>query len=197
MKKYFLPLILSCSIALPTHAQNATDPLLDLAWRLNQQGTKLLSAGKPDRALSMWEESHKIYSQMRDTEGTIGTKINQAQALQSLGFYQKAATSLQVVNSQLQKQPDSPLKMRGLYSLGTALKSLRVLEKKSDSLGAIDILKQALKLAETIGDRDTGDKIKLSLGNTIQLLGTERHNEAIEYYQQLASSNTPIVKVQA
>jgi CHAT domain-containing protein len=197
MKKHLLPLLIACSIALPATAQSQTNPLIDRAWKLNQEGTELLAQGKPDRALALWEQANKIYTQAKDTEGIIGTQINQAQALQSLGFYRKASLSLQAVNTKLQQQPNSPLKMRGLYSLGTTLKSLRVLEKKDDNLGAVDTFKQALKIADAIGDRDTADKIKLSLGNTIQLLGTDHHPEAIELYQQLQSSNLSIVRVQA
>jgi CHAT domain-containing protein len=198
MKKYLPVLLISLLSTLPVQAQtSAPNPLINLAWRLNQQGTELLTTGKPDRALAVWEQANTIYTQVRDTEGIIGTQINQAQALQALGFYHKASLSLQAVNSKLQQQPDSPLKVRGLFSLGTTLKSLRVLEKKGDNLGAVDILKQALKLAEKIADRETSDKIKLSLANTLQLLGTERQSESIDLYQQLQASNSPIVRVQA
>jgi CHAT domain-containing protein len=197
MKKYLPALFITILSILPAMAQTTNNPLVDRAMKLNQEGTELLATGKPDRALSVWEQANKIYTQIRDSEGMIGTQINQAQALQSLGFYHKASISLQAVNIKLQQQPNSPLKVRGLFSLGTTLKSLRVLEKKGDNLGAIDILKQALKIANAIGDRDTADKIKLSLGNTIQLLGTDRHPEAIELYQQLQSSNSPLVRVQS
>jgi CHAT domain-containing protein len=205
MKKLLPALLLTCSIVLPATAQTPSNPLVDRASRLNQEGTELLAKGNANRALTMWEQANKIYTQVKDTEGIVGTQINQAQALQSLGFYRQASISLQTVNTKLQQQPNSPLKMRGLYSLGTALKSLRVLEKKGDNLGsnglpsatAIDTLKQALTIAESIGDRETADKIKLSLGNTIQLLGVDRQPEAIELYQQLQSSTLPLVKVQA
>jgi CHAT domain-containing protein len=197
MKKYLPALLITVLSILPAQAQTSTNPLVDRAWKLNQEGTELLAQGKPDRALALWEQANKLYTQAQDTEGIIGTQINQAQALQALGFYRQASLSLQTVNTKLQQQPNSPLKVRGLYSLGTALKSLRVLEKKGDNLGAIDILKQALKIADSIGDRDTADKIKLSLGNTIQLIGTDRYPEAIELYQQLQSSKLPLVKVQS
>jgi CHAT domain-containing protein len=197
MKKYLPALLITLLSTLPAQAQTPNNALVNIAWKLNQQGTELLATGKPDRALALWEQANKLYTQVKDTEGIIGTQINQAQALQALGFYHKASLSLQTVNTKLQKEPNSPLKMRGLYSLGTSLKSLRVLEKKGDNLGAIDTLKQALKIADTIGDRATADKIKLSLANTIQLLGIDRQPEAIELYEQLASSNLPLVKVQA
>ena len=197
MKKLLLALLIAFSTTLLAAAQSDSNPLIDRAWKLNQEGTELLAKGDANRALALWEQANKLYTQAQDTEGIIGTQINQAQALQALGFYRQASLSLQTVNTKLQQQPNSPLKVRGLYSLGTALKSLRVLEKKGDNLGAIATLKQALKIADSIGDRDTVDKIKLSLGNTIQLLGTDRYQEAIELYQQLQSSKLPIVKVQA
>jgi CHAT domain-containing protein len=197
MKKHLLPLFLVYTIALPATAQTSTNPLLDRALKLNLEGTELLATGKADRALAAWEEATKIYTQIRDPEGMIGTQINQAQALQALGFYRQASLSLEKVNTKLQQQPNSPLKVQGLLSLGTTLKSLRILEKKGNNLGAIDTLKQALKIAEAMADRDTIDKIKLSLGNTIQLLGADRQPEAIELYQQLVSSAVPIVKVQS
>ena len=197
MKKLLLALLIAFSTTLLASAQSYSNPLIDRAWKLNQEGTALLAKGDANRALALWEQANKLYTQAQDTEGIIGTQINQAQALQALGFYRQASLSLQTVNTKLQQQPNSPLKVRGLYSLGTALKSLRVLEKKGDNLGAIATLKQALKIADSIGDRDTADKIKLSLGNTIQLLGTDRYPEASELYQQLQSSKLPLVKVQA
>ena len=197
MKKLLLALLIAFSTTLLAAAQSDSNPLIDRAWKLNQEGTELLAKGDANRALALWEQANKLYTQAQDTEGIIGTQINQAQALQALGFYRQASLSLQTVNTKLQQQPNLPLKVRGLYSLGTALKSLRVLEKKGDNLGAIATLKQALKIADSIGDRDTADKIQLSLGNTIQLLGTDRYPEAIELYQQLQSSKLPLVKVQA
>ncbi len=198
MKKLCLALLIALSTTLLAATQSSySNPLIDRAWKLNQEGTELLAKGDANRALALWEQANKLYTQAQDTEGIIGTQINQAQALQSLGFYRQASLSLQTVNTKLQQQPNSPLKVRGLYSLGTALKSLRVLEKKGDNVGAIATLKQALNIADRIGDRDTADKIKLSLGNTIQLLGTDRYPEAIELYQQLQSSKLTLVKVQA
>jgi CHAT domain-containing protein len=197
MKKHFLSLLIACSFALPAQAQTPTNPLVDRAWKLNQEGAEFLAKGNANRALALWEQATNIYTQVRDTEGIIGTQINQAQALQSLGFYRQASLSLLKVNTKLQQQSNSALKMRGLYSLGTALKSLRVLEKKGDNLGAIETLKQALKIADNIGDRDTAAKIKLSLGNTLQLLGSDRHPEAMDLYQELQASTLPLVKVQA
>jgi CHAT domain-containing protein len=177
--------------------------LLNHAQTLNQKGTEYLAAGKADLALTSWQEAHKIYTKIRDIEGIIGTEINQAQALQSLGFYSQSLLMLGSVNCQLQKQPNSALKVRGLFSLGNALQSLRVLDKKAGNatqcidLGAKETLTQALAIANAIDDRELAAQIKLSLGNTLQMMGEEQLVPAISIYQELISSAAPLVKIQA
>ena len=61
-----------------------TQPNLDiLAQALNTQGSLLLATGKTERALKTWQEAENIYAQVSDERGVLGSKINQAQALQS------------------------------------------------------------------------------------------------------------------
>lgn len=180
-----------------------SNTLLNYAQALNQKGTEYLAAGKADLALTSWKEAHKIYTKIRDIEGIIGTEINQAQALQSLGFYRQSLLMLESVNSQLQKHPRSQLKARGLFSLGNALLSLRVLEKKVGNaiqaidLGAKETLIQALATANEINDQELAAQINLSLGNTLQMMGEEQLVPAIDTYQKLISSVSPLVKIQA
>jgi tetratricopeptide (TPR) repeat protein len=112
-------------------ANEASNPTLQSAQQLNQQGAELLAAGKPEQALTNWQQAQKLYTQAQDPQGIIGTKINQAQALQSLGFYRQALLNLQAVNTTLQQQPDSDLKMQGLLGLGNSLRALRILEQKT------------------------------------------------------------------
>jgi CHAT domain-containing protein len=180
----------------------ANNPLLNYAQTLNQQGTDYLAAGKADLALKSWREAHKIYTQIRDEQGIVGTEINQAQALRSLGFYRQSLVTLQSVNTRLQKQSNSALKVRGLFSLGNALQSLGVLDKKASNardldLGAMQVLDRALKIANDIDDPHLAAQIKLSLGNTLQTIGGEQLVPAIATYQELTSSAYPLVKVQA
>jgi CHAT domain-containing protein len=180
----------------------SNNPLLNYAQTLNRQGTDYLAAGKADLALKSWQEAHKIYTQIRDEQGIIGTEINQAQALRSLGFYRQSLVRLQSVNTRLQQQSNSALKVRGLFSLGNALQSLGVLDKKASNVGNLDagamqVLTQALKIAEDIDDRQLAAQIKLSLGNTLQTIGGEHLVPAIATYQELTSSAYPLVKVRA
>jgi CHAT domain-containing protein len=179
----------------------AANSTLQSAQSFNQQGAKYLAAGQADLALKSWKQAYSLYSQAQDPAGMIGSQINQAQALQSLGFYRQSLLLLRSINSTLQQQPNSSLKAQGLLSLGNGLRGLRQLEKKNEKpgtpVGAKEILKQALSIANAVQDSATAAQIKLSLGNTLQLLGTEQSATAIETYKELATATDPLLKVQA
>ena len=204
-----LPAVASSPSNLPTStAVNTTidsnNPLLKTAQTLNQRGAEFLAAGKPDKALTNWQEAHQLYTKVKDPQGMIGTKINQAQALQSLGFYRQALLNLQEVNVKLQQQPDSQLKMQGLLGLGNSLRALRILEQKTTTasqgvvLGAKETLNQSLKIATALQDRAAIDLINLSLGNTLNLIGgAEQEQAAIDTYQKIAPDALPLIRVQA
>ena len=183
---------------------DSNNPLLKTAQTLNQRGAEFLAAGKPDKALANWQEAHQLYAKVKDPQGMIGTKINQAQALQSLGFYRQALLNLQEVNVKLQQQPDSQLKMQGLLGLGNSLRALRILEQKTTTasqgvvLGAKETLNQSLKIATALQDRAAIDRINLSLGNTLNLIGgAEQEQAAIDTYQKIAPDALPLIRVQA
>jgi CHAT domain-containing protein len=186
----------------PTNSEKiAANSTLQSAQTFNQQGAKYLAAGQADLALKSWKQAYNLYSQAQDPAGMIGSQINQAQALQSLGFYRQSLLLLRSINSTLQQQPNSSLKAQGLLSLGNGLRGLRQLEKKNEKpgtpVGAKEVLKQALSIANAVQDSATAAQIKLSLGNTLQLLGTEQSATAIETYQELATATDPLLKVQA
>jgi CHAT domain-containing protein len=185
-----------------TSAQSDNSPLA-AAQQLNQRGAELLAAGKPDKALAAWQEAHQLYAKLKDPQGTLGTKINQAQALQSLGFYRQALLTLQSVNTSLQNRPNSSLKVQGLLGLGNSLRALKILEQRTAStgevtLGSKEILLQAVNIATSLGDRAAIDRINLSLGNTFAAIGSaEGDRVAIETYQKIAADAAPLVRVQA
>ncbi len=193
---------LGTAVTSTTPATSDNSPLA-AAQQLNQRGAEFLAAGKPDKALSTWQEAHQLYAKLKDPQGTIGTKINQAQALQSLGFYRQALITLQEVNTNLQNRPNSSLKVQGLLGLGNSLRALRILEQRTTDtgevkLGSKDILQQALSIATSIGDRAAIDRINLSLGNTFAASGTDEGDlVAIETYQKIAVDAAPLVRVQA
>jgi CHAT domain-containing protein len=193
----------SISSAAPDPVSNVDRSLLTAARDLNQRGAEFLAAGKPDRALADWQQAQQLYTKINDVRGIIGTKINQAQALQSLGFYRQALLILQAVNTELQNQPDSELKLSGLLSLGNSLRALRILERKYSSstqgtnLGAQETLNQALTIAKKLADSSAIDNVNLSLGNTLGLMGKERAADAIAAYRAIDTDAEPLVRVQA
>jgi CHAT domain-containing protein len=195
-----LPLGTAATSTPPATSNNSP---LAAAQQLNQRGAEFLAAGKPDKALATWQEAHQLYAKLKDPQGKIGTKINQAQALQSLGFYRQALLTLQEVNTSLQNRPNSILKVQGLLGLGNSLRALRILEQRTAStgevtLGSKEILQQALSLATSRRDRAAIDRINLSLGNTLAAIGTaEGEQAAIETYQKIGTDATPLVRVQA
>jgi CHAT domain-containing protein len=182
-----------------TDTNNAA--LLSTAQLLNQQGADYLATGKPKLALDIWQRAHQIYTTLQDKEGIIGTEINQAQAFQSLGFYRQSLSLLQTVQTKLQKEPSSPLKMKGLLSLGNTLKSLRVLNNRVDEstkkidIGAKDTLTAALQIAIDLQDQAAADQIKMSLANTIELINdpSDEQKTAIKKYAEIKNTTSSLL----
>jgi CHAT domain-containing protein len=202
-----LPIAINPAVSSPnTDASNAA--LLSTAQLLNQQGADYLATGKPKLALDIWRRSNQIYNTLQDKQGIIGTEINQAQAFQSLGFYRQSLSLLQTVQVKLQKEPNSPLKMKGLLSLGNTLKSLRVLNNRIDEstkkidIGAKDTLTAALQVAIDLQDQAAADQIKMSLANTIEIINAQVENpnqeEVIQKYEEIKNTTTStLLKVQS
>jgi CHAT domain-containing protein len=183
--------------------KNADSSLLLSAQQLNQRGIEYLSSGKPKLALETWQQANKIYNQLKDKEGLIGTEINQAQAFQSLGFYRQSLLVLQSVKTKLEKEPSSILKAKALMSLGNTLKSLRVLTRKNNgdsqevNLSAEDVLNEALQNALDTNDLLLASQIKLSLANTLELMNFK--DKSIQKYEEIIESinTTPLLRIQA
>ena len=175
-----------------------------LAQALNTQGHLQLALGESEQALTIWEKAAALYSQIGDTEGTIGSQINQAQALQSLGMYRRARKVLEEVEIFLQNQPNSLVKATGLLSLGNALQAIGELEKSRE------LLQKSLQIAQELRSPSAMSSAFLSLGNTSRVLAkkAEEFGEietantelktALKDYQQAAElSNSSVAKVKA
>jgi CHAT domain-containing protein len=212
-KAHLVILLLSLVTILPVKANTPipVNPLtnsgngsfLQQAQILNQKGAVYLASGKADLALKTWQEAYRFYTQAQDQEGIIGTQINQAQALQSLGFYHQSLLTLQSVNNSLQKQPNSALKVQGLLSLGNSLRAIQIFESKNvpvssdGKVGAKEILMQALDIANTIHNQGLVEQVKLSLGSTLQLIGSDQISIAMDIYRELLTASAPLLRIQA
>ncbi|MEO0647169.1 MAG: tetratricopeptide repeat protein, partial [Cyanobacteria bacterium J06650_10] len=91
---------------------------------LNTRAGLVYHLGQAEQALELWEQAEDFYVRADDLSGQLGSQINQAQALQSLGFYRRSRQQLETVADQLSDMPDSELKINGLRTLGNALQVL-------------------------------------------------------------------------
>ncbi len=158
------------------------EPTVDaLIWAqtLNTQANLQLLTGQTQAALDNWIESEQYYRQIKDQQGIWGSRLNQAQALQSLGFYRRSRQMLEVLNQELQSTPASPLKVNSLRSLGN---SLRVV---GDLPGSKDALISALDLAKSLGLSREQSGILISLGN---LAADSREPEAATEFLRQATT---------
>ena len=115
---------LDTSLALLENADSeAVSPNL-WAQVLNTKAALDYHLGNAESALALWEHSEEFYRQAGDRTGQLGSQINQAQALQSLGFYRRSRQQLESVAEVLATMPDSELKVNGLRTLGNALQVL-------------------------------------------------------------------------
>jgi CHAT domain-containing protein len=169
----------------PAHAlaSRSAPPLADSPAALNQQGEAQLAAGQPKSALQTWQQAEQAYRRRGDRPGELGSQLNQARALQVLGFYRQAQTLLQTVSAMVQVQPDSELKLTALLQLGNVLRMTGELKNSQQ------ILQQALTLAQTdqVADRATA---AFSLGNTMVAIG--KPQAALVLFTQAAAASSPV-----
>ncbi|NEO97323.1 MAG: CHAT domain-containing protein [Symploca sp. SIO2E9] len=161
-----------------------------VAQTLNTQGSLQLAMGTAETALKTWKQAAQVYAEIGDQAGSIGSEINQAQALQTLGMYRRAQITLERVRQKLQAQPDSLIKAKGLQSLGVALQVLGNLEESQE------VLEQSLEISQQLNSTANSSEILFSLANTARDL--QDYQKASRLYQQVAANTTnPFRKVEA
>jgi CHAT domain-containing protein len=125
----------------------------------NTKGSLQLAMGQPQTALDTWQAAAKLYEQIGDQIGQLGTRVNQAQALQSLGLYRQARDRLEAISQDLQKQSNSPLKALALRSLGNAIQTLGDLNQ------AQKLFEQSLEISQQLNHPAEVSTTLLSLAN--------------------------------
>jgi CHAT domain-containing protein len=170
-----------------------------LAQALNLQGNLQLSQGQESEALTTWQQAETAYRDIRNTIGIIGSQVNQARALQTLGLYRRAAILLRQVAQTLQSQPDSFLKVNALWELG------RVFWLSGDLNQAQAVLQTSLALAEQLRESEQINideassiisGILLNLGNVARAQGVPELARSL-YQQSVATAPSLSAKVQA
>ncbi|MDJ0734862.1 MAG: CHAT domain-containing protein [Nostocaceae cyanobacterium] len=161
-----------------------------LAQILDIQGRLHLAQNKPENALNIWQKAVDIYETIGDKNAVIRNRINQAQAMQALGFYRRAEKTLTETNEILAAQTNTPLKVTGLRSLGNVVQVTGDLKKSRE------VLKESLEVAKSLSDNKVIGDILVSLGNTAR--AQEDTQAAIKYYQKAAkTANSPITVIQS
>lgn len=179
-----LGLLLACGFpTLQTLAQQFS-PSLEYAQSLNLQGQQKLEQGDPQAALDSWLEAEKLYRQLGNASGAIGTQLNQAKALQSLGFYRRARTLLEQVVASQRQQSASALKANGLLSLGNILRLVGEYKASQETLA------EGLRVAQQVNSSSDIQVAYLYLGNT--LLAEHQTSEALNYFSQAAAISAPL-----
>lgn len=176
-------------------SQPSSDTTKILAQTLDIQGRLQLSLGQAEAALSTWQQATNNYTQAGDKQGAIASRINQAQALQTLGFYRRASTILTEVKQALENQPSTLLKAIALRSYGD------VLQLVGSSNDAEKVLTESLEIAQTLESPNEIAAAQFSLGNTIraqQQKTDQKQQTALKLYQDAASLTTsPTLKIRA
>ena len=153
----------------------SADPIL-WAQALNTQANLQLHTGKAETALESWQQAQKFYEQAGDKMGSLGSQINQAQALQTLGFYRRSKQQLEVLTEKLQGMPDNEIKVSGLRSLGLALQMI------GNSSKSQQVLEQSLAIARKISAQPQLSSILLNLGQTA--VDLQDPEAALDYFEQ-------------
>jgi CHAT domain-containing protein len=160
------------------------------AQALNTQAGLQLQTGQADAALNTWQQAQKYYVQAQDPIGSIGSQINQAQALQSLGFYRRAKTQLEGLNRKLADLPDSDVKIAGFRNLGTVLQVI------GDMTGSQSALEEAVMTSRRLKSSTELSASLLALSDAT--LNNGKEETALSYLQEAESiAMNPLEKAQA
>ncbi|MBE9068727.1 CHAT domain-containing protein [Leptolyngbya cf. ectocarpi LEGE 11479] len=144
----------------------------------NTQGNLALLRSHPTQALSAFENATKYYTQADNHTGEQRSRINQAQALQSLGFYRRALTILTHANLSLTDGADLSTQVTGLQLLGD-------LQRMTGNLDASQAtLEQGLSAAQNLDDANKMATLYLSLGHTAA--AKKESETALSHYQTAA-----------
>jgi CHAT domain-containing protein len=161
-----------------------------LAQALNTQGSLQLAMGKTEAAYQSWQQAADAYREAKDEVGLLGSQINQAQALQSLGLYRRSQKLLEQIEQKVDQQSDPSVKVAELRSLGIALQVIGNLNRSQE------VLQESLAIAKKLDSPEEISATLFSLGNTARAL--QHPDDAIAFYQQATATTTqPLTKLEA
>ncbi|NEP55219.1 MAG: tetratricopeptide repeat protein [Moorea sp. SIO3C2] len=150
------------------------------AQLLTTQGNGQLQTGQTEAALASWQQAETLYQTVDATEQLTKVRINQTQALRTLGFYRQAKDTLEEINHQLGALPDSLIKLRVSQNLG------QTLYRVGDLAQAKTVLTEGVELAQRLDLPQEIASLQLYLAQTTAALGEP--DQALSLYQQVQQS---------
>ncbi|MEM8603868.1 MAG: CHAT domain-containing protein [Cyanobacteria bacterium P01_H01_bin.121] len=161
-----------------------------LAQVLDVQGGLQLEQGQGEAAIVTWQQSWEIYTQLDYATQAVQAQVNQAQAMQRLGFHRQAIATLVPVVEALSTQPDSLTEAVAQRTLGDSLLQAGNLTE------AQAILESSQAIAQALSNSDAVSATALSLGNLKAAQGETE--AALAFYAEANTATAPkLVQVQA
>lgn len=146
---------------------------------LMAQGQQEFDRGNFAAALEHWQQATQAYQQARDAEGAVRAQLQQAQALLSAGFYQRAQARLAGLLPTFAAQPPSELEGKVRLQYGNLLRLT------GDHAAADRLLQASLAIANQLQSPGLRQSSQFHLGNL--RLDQQRPAAALTYFQQAAS----------
>ncbi len=156
-----------------------------LAQALDIKGKQELLKGNADAAWKTWQQAEKNYGLANNNIGAIRARINQAQAMQVLGFYRQGIKTLEKVAEELATLPPTITQAVLNRSLGNASLATGDLEQAKISLN------KSLAIAKKFNSQDNIASAWFSLANMARS-GQDRER-AIAYYRQAIQATPDII----
>lgn len=161
-----------------------------LGQLLNTQGQLQLTQGKPSLAFDAWQSAEKAYQQAKLPSQVYAVQINQGQALQRLGLYNRALNLLEQLMLSLEQEPDTLVKARTLRSLAETIRHIGDLNR------AKGLFSQSLVIAQRLNAPNDVAAAYMGLGNLIRTQ-PQAALAQVCYQQAAAIATAPLNTVQA
>jgi CHAT domain-containing protein len=193
------------SLSLLDRVPKTPESLAVLARTWNNRGVIQLARGQTRDAFDSWRTAEGFYASISDKTGIFQSRINQAIALNGLGFYSRACQTLASalgLPEQFCHQPDTAQLTQKLQALPLSLDTRtftawRTFGETWESLGKPAISALIFReLLPRVGETELRAILYIALGNTAR----ERREtaEALDWYGKVRqATNDPRLEVQA
>ncbi|NEQ53962.1 MAG: CHAT domain-containing protein, partial [Leptolyngbya sp. SIO3F4] len=162
---------------------------------LNLSGQLQVVSGQPEQGIEIWKQAAVAYASADDATGQLGAQLNQAKALQTLGYYQQSQQLLEQSLDLLQNQSDPVVEATGLKLLGMASQAMGDLERSQALLTESLEITQTLVMTQPVFADQVSETL-IGLGNTLTIRGETA--AALARYQQAADiAEQPLTRIEA